>query len=100
MQILALTHRECLETLTRLQFGRLASSRDNQPYLVPIYSAYHHAHLYGFATLGQKIEWMRANPRVCIEADEITAPDHWVSVIVQGRYEELLDPPKGRGNVN
>jgi nitroimidazol reductase NimA-like FMN-containing flavoprotein (pyridoxamine 5'-phosphate oxidase superfamily) len=32
---------------------------------------------------------MRANPLVCVEADEVVNPQEWVSVIVFGRYEEL-----------
>ena len=34
---------------------------------------------------------MRANPLVCVEWDEVTSFDHWISVIVYGRYEELPD---------
>ena len=30
-------------------------------------------------------------PLVCVEVDDVTAPDHWTSVIVLGRYEELPD---------
>lgn len=96
MQILELTNTECLEMLTRVRFGRLGCSRDNQPYVVPIYFAYHDKHLYSYAALGQKIEWMRANPLVCVEADEIINHRHWRSVIVQGRYEELPDMPEWR----
>ena len=29
-------------------------------------------YLYSFSTVGQKIEWMRANPNVCVETDEVT----------------------------
>jgi pyridoxamine 5'-phosphate oxidase-like protein len=61
MVILELTNNECIKVLTRLGFGRLGCSQDNQPYIVPIYFAYHERYLYSFATLGQKIEWMRAN---------------------------------------
>ena len=50
--------------------------------------------LYSFTTVGQKIEWMRANPLVCVEADEVVSPQQWVSVIVFGRYEELPDTPE------
>jgi nitroimidazol reductase NimA-like FMN-containing flavoprotein (pyridoxamine 5'-phosphate oxidase superfamily) len=32
---------------------------------------------------------MRSNPLVCVEVDEVLSHDHWVSVIVFGRYEEL-----------
>ena len=96
MQIHELTKKECLEVLTRLKFGRLGCSRDNQPYVVPVYFAYHERHLYSVAQLGQKIEWMRANPLVAVEADEIIDHYHWTSVIVQGRYEELLNIPERR----
>jgi uncharacterized protein len=96
MLILELTNKECVEALTHLRLGRLACSRDDQPYIVPIYFAYHERHLYSFATHGQKIDWMRANPRVCVEADEIINLHDWMSVIVQGRYEELLDTSEWR----
>ena len=60
--------------------------RENQPYVVPVYLTYDvlsggEPCLYGFTTPGQKIEWMRANPLVCVEVDEVTAHDQWVSVI-------------------
>jgi len=95
MQILELTTTECIEILTRLKFGRLGCSRSNQPYIVPFNFAYHERHLYSVATLGQKIEWMRTNPLVCVEADEIVDHVHWTSVVVQGRYEECMDTPGG-----
>jgi uncharacterized protein len=91
MHIDELTKKECFEVLTRLKFGRLGCSRDNQPYIVPMYFAFHERHLYSVAQLGQKIEWMRINPLVSVEADDIIDQYHWTSVIVQGRYEELLD---------
>jgi nitroimidazol reductase NimA-like FMN-containing flavoprotein (pyridoxamine 5'-phosphate oxidase superfamily) len=94
MLILELTNKECIETLTRLSFGRLGCSRDHQPYVVPFDFAYHERHLYSVAALGQKIEWMRTNPLVCVEADEIVDHYHWTSVVVQGRYEELPDTPQ------
>jgi hypothetical protein len=96
MLILELTKEECIETLTRLSLGRVACSRDNQPYVVPIHFAYHDRHLYSVAALGQKIEWMRGNPLVCFEADEIIKHDRWMSVVVRGRYEELPDTPEWR----
>ena len=96
MLILELTNEECIEMLTRLSFGRIGCSRDNQPYVVPFHFAYHDRHLYSVAALGQKIEWMRANPLVCVEADEIIDHDHWMSVVVRGRYEELADTPESR----
>ena len=85
---------ECYELLARLGFGRLACARDNQPYIVPIYFAYEAERLYGFGTLGQKIEWMRSNPLVAVEADEVKSHLEWTSVVVRGRYEEFPDTPE------
>jgi len=45
--------------------------------------------LYGFSTLGTKIEWMRENPKVCIEVDEIAERHQWTTVLIMGLYEEL-----------
>lgn len=92
-----MTSEECHEFLKRMRFGRVACARDNQPYVVPIYFAYDGKHLYCFSTTGQKIEWMRKNPLVCVEVDEIVAHLDWRSVVVMGRYEELSDVPS---NVN
>ena len=94
MLIHEMTHEECISTLVRLRFGRLGCARDNQPYVVPINFAYHQNYLYAFSTVGQKIEWMRENPRVCIEADDFTNHYQWESVVVVGHYEELPDTPE------
>jgi hypothetical protein len=59
-----------------------------------MYFAYNKRHLYSFATVGKKIEWMRSNPLVCVEADEVISATQWESVIVLGRYEELQDVPR------
>lgn len=91
MRITEMSQQESRALLARLGSGRLACARDNQPYIVPIYLAYEEDRLYGFSTLGQKIEWMRSNPLVCVQADEIRNQFEWQSVIVLGRYEELSD---------
>jgi hypothetical protein len=61
---------------------------------VPIYFASEPGHLYAFSTMGQKIESMRLNPLVCVEADEIRSHIDWASIVVQGRYEEFPDTPE------
>src|SRR5215475_4794872 len=89
-----MNQRECRDVLARLGTGRLGCARNNQPYVVPIYFAYEADRLYGFSTVGQKIEWMRQNPLVCVETDEVAAHNRWTSVVVLGRYEELPDDPE------
>ncbi|HSB28653.1 MAG TPA: pyridoxamine 5'-phosphate oxidase family protein [Pyrinomonadaceae bacterium] len=94
---------ECWAALEQATFGRLACSHADQPYIVPIYFAVQGRHLYGgfdgsylygFTTLGKKIEWMRSNPQVCVEIDERERHDQWMSVIGFGLYEELPDLPE------
>lgn len=91
MLIHKLTAAECEEVLSRVRIGRLACARANQPYVVPItfYYAPSFRCLYSFSTRGQKIEWMRQNPKVCLEADDVIDRLNWLSVVVLGRYEEI-----------
>ena len=87
---------ECRDLLARVDYGRLATVHQNQPYIVPIYFAYEREYLYGFTTLGRKVEWMRANPLVCVEVDDFVSHFLWSSVVVLGHYEELPDTPAYR----
>ena len=92
MMINEMNQKECGAFLTSASLGRLGCSLDNQPYVVPIYFAYEPDYIYVLSTFGQKTEWMRANPRVCLEVDEIKDQSEWISVIANGRYEELPEP--------
>ena len=98
MVIHEMTRAECLAVISGGRLARLGCARDNQPYVVPIYYAYERTPdggpvLYAFTTAGRKVEWMRANPRVCVEWDAVARYDRWTSVVAYGEYEEL--PPRG-----
>lgn len=98
MQIREMSRAECLGVLAEARLARLACAFQNQPYVIPVYLAYHQPAggepcLYGFTTQGQKVEWMRANPRVCVEVDDVASSSQWVSVVVFGHYEELPAAP-------
>jgi len=92
MVITQMTEEESRAWLARASLGRLGCSHDNQPYVVPIYFAYEADFIYVLSTFGQKTEWMRANPKVCLEVDEIANESQWMSVIASGRYQELPEP--------
>lgn len=94
MLIEELPRQASLEFLARTHLGRLACTRAAQPYIVPIYFSYNNNCLYSFSTVGRKIDWMRTNPLVCVQADEVTNSEQWISVIVFGRFEELPDLPE------
>lgn len=92
MRIIAASQDECSEMLKRVSIGRLACALDNQPYVVPVRFAYEPDRIYIFSTVGKKIEWMRQNPKVCLQADEIGTSANWISVVVTGSYLELNEP--------
>lgn len=93
MPIRELSRDECQDILRKASIARLACARDNQPYVVPVHIYFDGDCLYSFATLGLKIAWMRENPRVCVQVDDIDDPLHWSTVVVFGRFEELLHMP-------
>ena len=94
MLIEEMTVEECREVLTWASLARLACEMDGQPYVVPVNLAYDGSDLFGFATMGYKIDCMRANPLVCVEIDDIKTQSEWTSVVVYGTYEELPDIPE------
>lgn len=85
---------ECKELLTRVGMGHLACAKNSQPYAVPVYLTFDNDVLYGFSTMGKKIEWMRENPLVCVEVEQVRAQNYWESVVIFGRYEELPEKPE------
>jgi len=91
MLIEEMTDEECRDVLAHADVARLACEIDGQPYVVPVYVTYDAPYLFGFATMGLKIDCMRANPLVCVEIDDIKSQNQWMSVIVFGMYEELPD---------
>ena len=92
MEINEMTAEKCKAVLEHASLGRLGCSYENRPYVVPIRFAYDSGYLYVFSTVGQKVKWMRANPKVCVQTDQIENQGEWISVIVNGQYEELPEP--------
>jgi nitroimidazol reductase NimA-like FMN-containing flavoprotein (pyridoxamine 5'-phosphate oxidase superfamily) len=91
MLVHKLTAAECRDVLVRARLGRLACARYHQPYVVPV-SVYFDPDdnaVYGFSNVGQKIRWMRENPRVCVEVEEIVSRHNWTTVVAIGRYYEI-----------
>jgi uncharacterized protein len=92
MRVVPISLKECGELLKRVSIGRLACSLNEQPYVVPVRFSYETDCIYIFSTVGKKIKWMRQNPKVCLQADEIGNRANWQSVIVTGTYLELPEP--------
>ena len=93
MFVKEMTQEECIAVVSNGRVGNLACARDNRPYVVPIYYAYAENHLYSLSMPGQKIDWMRTNPRVCVQVDSFSDRTAWQSVVMHGLYKELPDTP-------
>jgi uncharacterized protein len=92
MQISEITQDECKAVLADASFGRLGCCFENQPYVVPIYFVFESDYLYALSTPGRKIDWMRRNPKVCVQVDQIKSETQWLSVLAFGSYQELAVP--------
>ena len=91
MIIKELTEQECATVLLASNLGHLACAKDNLPYVVPITFAFADNNIYSFSLTGQKIEWMRENPHVCIQVDGFQKGREWKSIVAYGAFEELPD---------
>jgi nitroimidazol reductase NimA-like FMN-containing flavoprotein (pyridoxamine 5'-phosphate oxidase superfamily) len=91
MLIHEITKGDGLKVLKNIRLGRLACAKGAQPYITPFYFVFSGNYLYSFSTVGHRIDWMRENPLVCVETDEVVSPEEWLSIIIFGRYEELPD---------
>jgi uncharacterized protein len=77
--------------LQRESYGHLGCSREGRPYVVPMDYAYDGKELYFFTTEGMKTQFIEANPKVCLQVEEITDRTHWRSVMVIGQAEQLTN---------
>ncbi|RJT29283.1 pyridoxamine 5'-phosphate oxidase family protein [Mesorhizobium waimense] len=93
MNIKEMTRPECVALLKSTRLGRLACVRDNRPYVVPIHFAFGDNAIFSFSLPGKKVEWMRKNPHVCLQVDDV-AGDGWKSVVVDGLFEDLPKAPE------
>jgi len=91
MAIRTMTHHECVEMLNAGHYGHLACCNDGKPYVVPVYFVFDARVAYGFSMPGRKVEWMRENPRVCLQVEERQLKGSWRSVILDGKFQELPD---------
>lgn len=93
MNIKEMTRQDCVALLKTQRLGRLACVRDQKPYVVPVHFAFGENSIFSFSLPGRKVDWMRANPHVCLQVDDVGGVDGWRSVVVEGLFEELSKAP-------
>lgn len=83
--------REARALLREQRTGRLGCCDGGGPYVVPVNYLFEGDSVYIHSLPGRKVMALRANPRACLQVDEIRDDYHWRSVIAFGRYEEISD---------
>ncbi len=79
------------EMLRAGRIARLACLSEGEPYVVPVSYLFDGESVLVHSLHGRKITAMRANPRVCLQIDELTDALNWTSVLAFGNYEEITD---------
>ena len=92
IEVSELSNDEILEILKRVNYGHLACSINDEPYVVPIHFVSGEGEIFIYTTEGKKSEIIDANQRVCLQAEEVTDNQHWQSVIVDGVAERINEP--------
>ena len=91
MKIGRLKDADSLAILRDGSLGRLGCIAAGWPYVVPVNYYFDGKDIYSHSLSGKKIAALRANPRACLQVDEIKDAYNWRSVIVYGTFEEVTD---------
>jgi len=89
MTIGKLRDTDALAILREGTMGRLGCIAAGWPYVVPVNYFFDGKDIYIHSLPGKKIDALRANPRVCLQVDEIKDTYNWRSVIAYGTFEEV-----------
>ena len=90
--ITRLSQEEARALLTVSRVGRLGCVYEGGPYVVPLNYVLDGESIYTHSLPGRKLEALRANPKACLQVDEVIDEYHWRSAIAFGTYEEVTNP--------
>jgi nitroimidazol reductase NimA-like FMN-containing flavoprotein (pyridoxamine 5'-phosphate oxidase superfamily) len=86
-----LSQDECSILLSTARYGRLALSKNNLPYVVPMSYVYLEGKIYLHSRgKGKKVEYATLNPMVCFQID-VLEKERWSSVIAFGIVRRLSE---------
>ena len=91
-EVLDLNEHEIEDMLRRNNYGHLACSLNDKPYVVPMNFAYEMPFIFVYTTAGMKSEILYMNPQICLQVEELVDRSDWRSVIVYGNATRIIDP--------
>jgi len=83
--------------LRSVRLARLGCVTDEGPYVVPVSYIFDGECAFIHSLPGRKVTALRANPRACLQVDDITGVARWRSVVAFGLYEEVASPGECAG---
>ena len=87
-----LSESEARYVLASGRLGRLGCIFDGAPYVVPVSYIIRDNRICIHSLMGRKITALRANPKACLQVDEIRDEYQWRSAVAFGDYSEVFDP--------
>lgn len=89
-----MTEKEAIEFIKKCKIGRIGIILGPQPYIVPIFYAYHRGRIIFYTKKeGAKLEGIFSNPYICLQVDEIPSRSGYAkSVLVFGKAEIISNP--------
>ena len=87
-----LSREESLKLLRSGRLARLGCVTEEGPYVVPVSYVFDGECAFIHSLPGRKITALRADPRACLQVDDIASDTRWRSVIAFGVYEEVTAP--------
>ena len=91
-----LSELDTINIILKGKIGRLGCIDNDEPYVVPINYFLDGTSILSHSLPGKKIYAMRANPRVCLQVDQIQDHYRWRSAIAFGRFVEIDRPAERR----
>jgi nitroimidazol reductase NimA-like FMN-containing flavoprotein (pyridoxamine 5'-phosphate oxidase superfamily) len=89
--ITRLSKDESYKLLRAGRLARLGCVAEGHPYVVPVNYVFDGESFLIHSLPGRKIEALRADPRVCLQVDEIDGDLRWKSVLAFGAYLEVTE---------
>jgi nitroimidazol reductase NimA-like FMN-containing flavoprotein (pyridoxamine 5'-phosphate oxidase superfamily) len=89
IEVKELSENEIALILSRVGYGHLACCRGYQPYVVPVHYAFDDGDIIIYTTEGKKTEFIKENPNVCLQIEEVIDNQQWQSVIIDGSAVQL-----------
>ena len=90
--IIPISRDEASELLANSRIGRLGCADEKGPYVVPVNYVFDGENIYVHSMPGRKLAALQANPKACLQVDEIIDEYHWRSAIAFGTYQDVTDP--------